>query len=164
MNRDGFAAEPGMRDAAIIRREEELREATHHDGEPEGRKDLHHAGIGFRPHRKPHDQQINRRAEHEQCGRDQWRGQQRIDRKEREQEERRVHRDHQELAMGEVHHVHQPEDQREADRDQAVEQPHQQTAGETLDDGLGGQRRDSRRDAQLCKPVIASAAKQSIVP
>ncbi len=96
--------------------------------------------LAFAPHRKPHDQQINHRAEYEQCGRDQWRGQQRIDRKEREQEERRVHRDHQELAMGEVHDVHQPEDQREADRDQAVEQPHQQTAGETLDNGLGGSR------------------------
>src|ERR1700748_875212 len=46
-NGDGFAAEPGMRDAAIIRREEELRQPAHHDGEPEGGKDLHHAGIGF---------------------------------------------------------------------------------------------------------------------
>jgi len=27
---------------------------------------------------------------------------------------------------GEIRHVHQPEDQRETDRDQAVEQPHQE--------------------------------------
>ncbi len=40
--------------------------------------------------------------------------------------------------MGEVGDVHQPEDQREADREQAVEQPHQQSAGKALDDGRGG--------------------------
>jgi len=65
--RDGFAAKPGMRDAAIIRREEELRQAAHDDGEPKGRKDLHHAGIGFGPDRKAHDQEINHRAEDEQA-------------------------------------------------------------------------------------------------
>ena len=42
--------------------------------------------------------------------------------------------------MGEVHHVHQAEDQRKPDGDQAVEQPHQEAAGETLDDGFGGHR------------------------
>ena len=126
-----------MRDAAIVRREEELRQAAHHDRQAEGGEDLHHAGIGFRPHRKADDQEIDHRAEHEQRGGDQRRRQQRVDRKEREQEERRVHRDHQEFAVGEVHDVHQAEDQREADGDQAVEQPHQQAAGEALDDGLG---------------------------
>ena len=122
-----------MGDAAIVRREEELREAAHHDRKAEGREDLHHAGIGFRPHRKAHDQQIDHRPEHEQRRRDQRRRQQRIDREEREQEERRVHRDHQEFAVGEVHDVHQAEDQREADGDQPVEQPHQ--AGRSPDSG-----------------------------
>ena len=41
--------------------------------------------------------------------------------------------------MGEVHHVHQAEDQRQPNGDQAVEQAHQQAAGERLDDGFGGQ-------------------------
>src|ERR1700680_3914948 len=59
-----------MRDAAIVRGEEELREAAHHDSEPEGGENLHHAGIGFRPHREAHDQQIDRRAKHEQRRRD----------------------------------------------------------------------------------------------
>ena len=45
--------------------------------------------------------------------------------------------------MGEVHDVHQAEDQRQARGDQAVEQPHQQAAGETLDDGFGGHDRRS---------------------
>ena len=126
-----------MSDAAIVRREEELRQAAHDDREAEGREDLHHAGIGLRAHRKAHDQQIDHRAEHEQRRRDQRRRQQGIDREEREQEERRVHRDHQEFAMGEVHDVHQAEDQREADGDEPVEQPHQQAARQALDDGLG---------------------------
>ena len=129
-----------MRDAAIIRREEELRQAAHDDGETEGREDLHHAGIGFGAHRKAHDQQIDHRAEHEQRRRDQRRRQQGIDGEEREQEERRVHRDHQEFAVREVHDVHQAEDQREADGNQPVEQPHQEAAGQALDDGFGGHR------------------------
>ncbi len=127
-----------MGDAAIIRREEELREAAHHDGQPEGRENLHHAGIGFGPDRKAHDQEIDGRPEHEQRRGNQRRRQQRIDGKEREQEERRVHRDHQEFAVGEVHDVHQSEDQRQADGDEPVEQAHQEAAGEALDDGLGG--------------------------
>src|ERR1700722_2508354 len=40
--------------------------------------------------------------------------------------------------MGEVHDVHEAEDQRQSHGDQAVEQPHQKAAGETLNDGLGG--------------------------
>ena len=39
--------------------------------------------------------------------------------------------------MGEVHDVHQAEDQREPDGDEGVEQPHQQAARQALDDGLG---------------------------
>src|SRR5216683_5891605 len=126
-----------MGDAAIIRGEEVLREAAHDDGEPERRENLHHAGIGFRPDREAHDQEIDHRTEYKQRRRDQGRCQQRIDRKEREQKERRVHRDHEELAMSEVHHVHQAEDQRQPHGDQAVEQPHQEARGKTLDDGLG---------------------------
>src|SRR6476660_7532466 len=57
-----------MRDAAIVRREEKLREAAHHDGEPEGRENLHHAGIGLRPDREAHDQEIDHGAEREQRG------------------------------------------------------------------------------------------------
>ena len=41
--------------------------------------------------------------------------------------------------MGEIDDVHQAEDEREPHRDQAVEQAHQQAAGETLDDDLGGE-------------------------
>ena len=126
-----------MGDAAIIRREEELRHAAHHDRKAEGGEDLHHAGIGLGAYRKAHDQEIDHGAKHEQRRRHQRRRQQRIDREEREQEERRVHRDHQEFAMGEIHDVHQAEDQREADRDQPVEQPHQEAARQALDNGLG---------------------------
>src|SRR3984893_4578280 len=115
-----------MSNAAIVRGEEVLRETATHDGEPERREDLHHAGIGLGPDREAHDQKIDTRPEHEQRRCDQGRRQQRIDRKEREQKERRVHRDHEELAMGEVHHVHQ-----------AGDQPHQGARGQTLDDGLG---------------------------
>src|SRR3984893_5811728 len=126
-----------MGDAAIVRGEEELRQTAHDDGKAKGREDLHHAGIGFRPDRKAHEKQINHGAEHEQCGCDQRRGQQRIEREEREQEERRIHRDHQEFAMGEIDHIHQAEDQREPDRDQAVKQPHQKAGSEALNNGLG---------------------------
>ncbi|MGY3080711.1 hypothetical protein ACVWZZ_007119 [Bradyrhizobium sp. LM6.10] len=42
--------------------------------------------------------------------------------------------------MGEVHDVHQAEDQREADGDQSVEQTHEKAARETLDNGLGCQK------------------------
>src|SRR6201982_915328 len=127
-----------MRDTAVIRREEKRAQPAQDDRNPEGGENLHHAGIGFRPHRKAHDQEIDHRPEHEQRRRNQRRRQQGIDGKEREQEEGRVHRDHQEFAVGEVHDVHEAEDQRQSHRDQAVEQPHQKTAGETLDDGLGG--------------------------
>src|SRR5450631_816639 len=64
--------------------------------------------------------------------------------------------------MREIYDVHQAEDQRQTDRDQAVEQPHQQAAGERLDDGLGGQRRCSWPEALRRGAVIASEAKQSI--
>jgi hypothetical protein len=131
-------------DAAIIRREEELRQSAHHDRKPEGREDLHHAGIGLGPHRKAHDQEIDRRAEHQQGRRHQRRREQGIDGEEREQEEGRVHRDHQEFAMGEIHHVHQPENQRQPDGDQAVQQAHEAPGGKALNDGLGGHKRLSR--------------------
>ena len=39
--------------------------------------------------------------------------------------------------MGEVHDVHQAEDQREAYGNQPVEQPHQEAARQALDNGLG---------------------------
>ena len=114
-----------MRDAAVIRRKEVLRQAAHDDRQAKRREDLHHAGIGFCAHGKAHDQQIDHRPEHEQRRRDQRRGQQGVDREECEQEERRIHRDHQEFAVGEIHDVHQAEDQREADGDETVEQAHE---------------------------------------
>ena len=60
--------------------------------------------------------------------------------------------------MGEVHDVHQPEDQREPDGDKPVEQPHQEAARQALDDGLGCHDRCSGH-------VIArsEATKQSIL-
>ncbi len=125
-----------MGDAAIVRREEELRQAAHDDGKPEGGEDLHHAGIGLGTDRKPHDQQIDHRTKHEQRSRDQRRRQQGIDRKEREQEERRIHRDHQEFAMGEVDDVHQPEDQRAPYGNQSVEQPHQRPLDDRLSEAI----------------------------
>ena len=45
-----------MRDAAVVRREEVLRQAAHDDRKAEGGEDLHHAGVGFRAHGKAHDQ------------------------------------------------------------------------------------------------------------
>ena len=54
--------------------------------------------------------------------------------------------------MREVHDVHQAEDQRQADGDQPVEQPHQEAAGQTLDDGLGCHRH--------C-PIAASSCERS---
>src|SRR4051812_39885435 len=42
--------------------------------------------------------------------------------------------------MGEIRHVHQSEDQCQADREQAIEQPHQEAARQALDDGRGGQK------------------------
>jgi hypothetical protein len=127
-----------MRDAAIVRREEILREPAHHDRKPEGRKDLHHAGIGLGADRKSYNQEIDRGPEYEQRRCHQRRRQQGIDREEREQKERRIHRDHQKFAMGEIDDIHQAEDQRQPHGDQAVEQPHQKAAGETLNDGLSG--------------------------
>ncbi len=50
----------------------------------------------------------------------------------------RMHRDHQEFAVGEVDDVHQAENQRKADGDQPVEQPHQEAARQALENGLGG--------------------------
>src|ERR1700692_3029841 len=47
------------------------------------------AAMGLGPAREAHDQEIDHRPEHEQRRRDQGRRQQRIDRKEREQKERR---------------------------------------------------------------------------
>ena len=150
--RDGLSAKPGMGNAAIVRREEELRHAAHDDGEPEGGEDLHHAGIGFRSHRKAHDQEIDHRPEHEQRSGNQRRRQQGIDGEEGEQEERRIHRDHQEFAVREIHDVHQPEDQREPHGNQPVEQPHQQAAGQTLDNGLG-----CHGPRPRCRPLTSSA-------
>src|SRR3954451_18088670 len=62
--------------------------------------------------------------------------------------------------MGEVHDVHQAEDQREADGDQSVEQAHEEAARETLDNGLGCHRWSPTRNIIVCS-VIASEAKQS---
>jgi hypothetical protein len=42
--------------------------------------------------------------------------------------------------MGEVHDVHQAEDEREADGDETVEQSHEEAARQALDDGFGGHR------------------------
>src|SRR4051794_31154873 len=65
--------------------------------------------------------------------------------------------------MGEVHDVHQPEDQREAYGDETVEQAHQEAAREALDNGLGGHEKCSDPEALLSMFVIASEATQSIL-
>ncbi len=49
--------------------------------------------------------------------------------------------------MGEIHDIHQAEDQRKPHGDQAVEQAHQQAGSEALDNRLGGQRKRSRSEA-----------------
>jgi len=58
--------------------------------------------LGFRRHRKAHDQKIDHRAEYEQAAARAAPPQQGIDGEEREQEGSRIHRDHQEFAMAKI--------------------------------------------------------------
>ena len=88
-----------------------LGEAADRDAEAEGREHLHHADIGLGPHGMADDRKIDEGAEHEHDADDEWRGEHRIERGCRDDAESRVHGEHQELAMGEIHHVHEAEDQ-----------------------------------------------------
>ncbi len=67
--------------------------------------------------------------------------------------------------MGEVHDVHQAEDQREPDGDETVEQSHEEAARQALDDGFGGHGSRSVAHAPSRGSVIArsEATKQSIL-
>ena len=51
-----------------------------------------------------------------------------------EDPEGEVHGEHEEFAVGEVDHVHDPEDQGEADAQQSVNPPHEEPADEGLSD------------------------------
>ena len=63
--------------------------------------------------------------------------------------------------MGEVRDVHQAEDQREADRDQSVEQAHEKAARETLDNGLGCQKSVPRNALRISAGAASSVIARS---
>ena len=114
-----------------------MSQTAHDDGESEGGEDLHHADVGLGAHGEADHAEIDQRPECEQRRGDDRRREQRIEQEGDREPEGRVHRRHQELAVGEIDDVHQPENEREPHRNQPVEQPHQQAARETLDDDLG---------------------------
>src|SRR5437879_9333205 len=60
----------------------------------------------------------------------------RVEPLEREREEGEVHAEHEELAVGEVDHAHDAEDQREADGDEGVDAPEQDRRDRELRDDV----------------------------
>jgi hypothetical protein len=135
---DGAVGEQGAADALEVAAERELREAAQQDGKTEGDKDLHHAAVEPHRQRTGHQQVVDRHTQREQCQRDRDQQQQRIESGRQPDDEGGVHGEHQQLAMREVHHIHQAEDQAQPGGDQRIDQPHQQAAdGDLEKDGEG---------------------------
>jgi len=133
---NSLARKPRMRDRAVIRGEEKLRKPLNQNGKAEGCEDLDHADIGLRAHRIAHDACIDEGAEDEHQRHHEGQGNQRVEPREEPQAEHRIHGEHEKLTMGEIDHIHQSEDQREADCNEGIDEPHQQTARQHLHDCL----------------------------
>ncbi len=102
--------------------------------ETEGAEDL-------RQHRPAHDVAHQPEvADDAQCREQQrrrWDREQRSTAHQRVDHDRDVHAQHDEVAMGEVDHVHHPPDQRQPRREQCVDCPEQQPADDHLEEDRG---------------------------
>jgi len=91
---------------------------------PKGRENLHHPALAIGPHRKPHDQEIDHRRTRTappRQGRPPSKGS--IAKNANRKKVAYIAIIRKNSAMGEIHHVHQTEDQCEPDGDEAVERP-----------------------------------------
>src|SRR5213592_3889292 len=102
-------------------------------GQPDRGEDLHVVrGVDD----APHDEHVDEPAH---AVEDRDRDQQhdvRVEPLEREREEGEVHAEHEKLAVGEVDHAHDAEDQREADGDEGVDDPEQDRRDRELRDDV----------------------------
>ena len=133
------AGELGITNRQIVRAEDELGERLQKHHEPERREDL----GSHRACEHATDQQIiDADAEAEHRDRDERQRHDRIDAPSDVADVACVHREHQELTVREVDDVHQPVDQREADRDQREHEAHAEAAYGELQEQLLGLRRE----------------------
>ena len=85
-------------------------------------------------------------AEREQHGRDRHHHRQRVEAVVREQHHREVHGDGHHLAVGEIDHAHDAEDDRQAERHQPVDEAGQQAADGDVEVDFCGHRRSCQRE------------------
>ena len=73
-------------------------------------------------------------ADQEEGGSNDKKGNVRVNLEIVEYPESEIHGEHQEFAVGKIHHVHDPEDQGQADAHQGINPPHEDAADEGLSD------------------------------
>ena len=129
------ALDEGILDHQEVHAPERLGRRAQEHREPEGGEDLgQHRGVEDPADEAP----VGRGPEREEQADGEGQRDERIEPPERPRPVAREHGDHQELAVGEVDDLHQPEDQRESGRDQRVDEAHEQTADDALQEDLGG--------------------------
>src|SRR5271166_1757280 len=118
-------------DGAKVGRPEELGGGTQRDTKAEGAADL-------REHRRlqqrADDAEVRQYARKGEEDCHHWQRQQRIEPAQSPEPEGREHGEHEKLAMGEVHDLHQPKNQAQPDRHKRIDQAHQEPADHGLQD------------------------------
>ena len=115
--------------------EKEKGQVSQKQHEPEGAEELGHHGP---PQEILHETRIAGNAEnkpHQGCRRQ---GQERVHAGGLGREKPGVHADHQELAVGEVHDVHDPKDNREPKGHEAQDHPDQETGDDGAEQNIHG--------------------------
>jgi hypothetical protein len=112
-----------------------LGQPAEEDHEPEAGEDLRQHG---RVDDAPDDRVVERRPEGEEQERRERQREDRVELPQGEAPEAGVHAQHQELAVGEVHDVHDAEDQRQAHGHQRVDQADEDAGEERLEQELRG--------------------------
>ena len=123
------AADQIVRQRDEIRGERPERGVAQHQRQAERAQDLRqHRAFGD----VPHQPEIDDDAQHEQQRRRAGDEEDRTQLQQGEGEERRIHRQHDEIAVGEVDDVHHAPDQRQAGGKQRIDRSHQQAADHHL--------------------------------
>jgi len=130
------AGQHGILHHAEIDAPQELRGAAQEDGQPEGGEDLREHGAAEHPADEP---VVRRPAERGEPARGEGERHDGIEASQRPGKERDVHGEHEELAVGKVHQLHEPEDQRQSRGDERVEESRQDFPDRRLENDVGGQ-------------------------
>src|SRR5215467_5569444 len=119
---------PGPHEAEIAGPEHESH-VLERGGQSDGGEDLN---VVAGPHHPAHHEGVDAEPDDEEEGRGHEEDEVRVDAPESEGPEREVHAQHQELAVGEVDHAHDAEDQRQPHRDEGVDAAQQHGGDEEL--------------------------------